>query len=535
MAGSSICRSGKGNRKTNQPARAAQAAVTKLSSTRFSPALPKSMAGSVSRTFRSGHDILLPVMLWLAQMTSHFRVIPLIIASALFMENMDQTVIATSLPAIAADLGTDPIVLKLAFTTYLLSLTVFIPVSGWLADRFGAKHVFRAAILVFMLGSIACGASQSLGWLVAARAVQGIGGAMMVPVGRIIMLREIPKSQLVDALAWLTIPALLGPLVGPPIGGFITTYYDWRWIFWMNVPIGLLGIGLATRLMHDTAIEAAPPLDGRGFLLSGLGLSALVFGFTVLGRDLLPEHGPLALILLGAVCVALYLRHAARVAEPILDLRLLSNPTFYAGVVGGSLYRVGVGAIPFLVPLMLQLGFGYSAFYSGVLTCAAAAGAITMKFSTARLLRRFGFRHLLLVNGVLSCALMASYGLLSPATATSLMIFVFLAGGFLRSLQFTAMNALSYADIEKNEAGKATSLYTVAQQLSLSAGVAVAAAVLEITQWARGDLTIVAEDFSVAFFCVALIAVFSIAPFAKLKPQAGASVLGREIETGGKA
>lgn len=471
-------------------------------------------------------------MLWLPHMDTHSRVIPLIIASALFMENMDSTVIATSLPAIAADLGTDPIVLKLAFTTYLLSLTVFIPISGWLADRFGAKHVFRASIVVFMLGSIACGASQSLGWLVAARALQGVGGAMMVPVGRIIMLREIPKSQLVDALAWLTIPALLGPLVGPPIGGFITTYFDWRWIFWMNIPIGLLGIGLATWLMHDTTIEGVPPLDVRGFLLSGLGLSALVFGFTVLGRDLLPGQTPSALIMFGAVCVALYLRHAARVAEPILDLRLMRNPTFYAGVMGGSLYRIGVGAIPFLLPLMLQLGFGYSAFESGMLTCAAAVGAIAMKFTTARLLRRFGFRQLLVINGALSCGLMASYGLLAPATSIGLIVIVFLAGGFLRSLQFTAMNALSYADIERDEAGKATSLYTVAQQLSLSAGVAVAAAILEATQWARGDLTIIAEDFSAAFFCVALIAVFSVVPFAKLKPYAGASVLGREIETG---
>lgn len=472
-------------------------------------------------------------MLRLLPMISHSRVIPLIIASALFMENMDSTVIATSLPAIAADLGTDPIVLKLAFTTYLLSLTVFIPISGWLADRLGAKHVFRASIVVFMLGSIACGASQSLGWLVAARALQGIGGAMMVPVGRIIMLREIPKSQLVDALAWLTVPALLGPLVGPPIGGFITTYFDWRWIFWMNIPIGVLGIGLATRLMHATSIDYVPPLDVRGFLLSGLGLSALVFGFTVLGRNLLPGHAPLILIMFGALCVALYLRHAARIAEPILDLRLLRNPTFYAGVVGGSFYRVGVGAIPFLVPLMLQLGFGYSAFHTGLLTCSAAIGAIAMKFTTARLLRRFGFRSLLIINGFLSCGFMASYGLLTPLTATALMVFVFLIGGFLRSLQFTAMNALSYADIEKNEAGKATSLYTVVQQLSLSAGVAVAAAILEITQWARGDLAIVAEDFSVAFFCVALIATLSVIPFTKLKPQAGASVLGKEIETGG--
>ncbi len=229
-------------------------------------------------------------------MTSASRLIPLIIASALFMENMDSTVIATSLPAIARDLGTDPIVLKLAFTTYLLSLTVFIPISGWLADRFGARHVFRAAILTFTLGSIACGMATSLGGLVAARGLQGIGGAMMVPVGRIILLRAIPKSELVDALAWLTIPALIGPMVGPPVGGFITDTFGWRWVFWMNVPFGIAAIGLATWLMPETGVETVPPLDLQGFLLSGIGLSSLIFGLTVMGRDVLPGYPPLVMV-----------------------------------------------------------------------------------------------------------------------------------------------------------------------------------------------------------------------------------------------
>ncbi|MGH6820103.1 MAG: MFS transporter, partial [Methylocella sp.] len=247
------------------------------------------------------------------------RLIPLIIASALFMENMDSTVIATSLPAIATDLGTDAIALKLAFTTYLLSLTVFIPVSGWCADRFGARNVFRAAIMVFTLGSIACGLATSLGGLVAARAVQGIGGAMMVPVGRIILLRSIPKSELVDALAWLTIPALLGPLVGPPVGGFITDTFSWRWVFWMNVPFGIAAIVFASRLMPKIEIDHVPPLDVKGFLLSGVGLSATVFGLTIMGRDLLPGAAPYVLVLLGLVLLYFYLRHARISPAPILD------------------------------------------------------------------------------------------------------------------------------------------------------------------------------------------------------------------------
>ena len=460
-------------------------------------------------------------------MVAPARLLPLIVASALFMENMDSTVIATSLPAIAADLGTDPIVLKLAFTTYLLSLTVFIPISGWCADRFGAKHIFRAAIAVFMVGSIACGYSQSLGWLIAARAMQGLGGAMMVPVGRLIILREVPKSQLVDALAWLTIPALIGPLVGPPIGGFITTYFDWRWIFWMNVPIGLLGLIVATRFLPEMPPEPVLPLDFRGFLLSAVGLSSLVFGFTIIGRDLLPIYGQVLLISFGAVCLALYVRHAATAKNPILDLKLLRIPTFRAGVEGGSFYRIGVGAIPFLMPLMFQLGFGLTAFQSGLLSCWAAAGAMAMKFSASTLLRRFGFRQLLIFNGVVSCLIMAGYGLLSAATPFVLISLLLLVGGFLRSLQFTALNALTYSDIVRANTSNATTFYAVAQQFSLSAGVAVAAFVLEAVQAVRGEAIIAADDFSVAFFIVAGIALLSVFQFARLDANAGSSVIDR--------
>jgi Major Facilitator Superfamily len=362
---------------------------------------------------------------------------------------------------------------------------------------------------------------------VAARALQGLGGAMMVPVGRIILLREIPKSQLVDALAWLTIPALLGPLVGPPIGGFITTYFDWRWVFWMNIPIGVLGLVVATRYMPEMAPEVAPPLDVKGFLLSAVGLSSLVFGFTVLGRDFLPLPVTVGLIVLGTICMVVYVRYALVAKNPILDLRLLRIPSFGAGVAGGSLYRIGVGAIPFLMPLMFQLGFGLTAFQSGLLSCSAALGAITMKFSTSYLLRRFGFRSLLIWNGVVSCAFMACYGLLTPVTPFILISVLLLVGGFLRSLQFTAMNALSYADIDRQAASSATSLYSVAQQLSLSAGVAVAAFVLEGAQWSRGGQDIVTSDFSLAFFVIAGVSVISTAQFFKLGINSGASVLAR--------
>ena len=302
----------------------------------------------------------------------------LIIATALFMENMDGTVLATSLPAIAADLHQDPIVLKLALTSYLLTLAVFIPASGWIADKLGARTVFCSAIIIFTIGSVLCGASNSLGTLIAARVFQGLGGAMMVPVGRLVLLRSVAKSEMVDALAYLTVPALIGPVVGPPLGGFITTYFHWRWIFWINVPIGLLGLLLSLRFIQNVREREVAPFDFKGFLLSGLGLLSLIFGLTVVGRGLVPLSVVAGLILGGIALLWLYVGHARRTPNAILDLSLLELPTFYAGVVGGFLFRLGIGALPFLLPLLLQIGFGLTPFQSGSLTFAAAAGAMAI-------------------------------------------------------------------------------------------------------------------------------------------------------------
>ena len=258
-----------------------------------------------------------------------------IIATALFMENMDGTVISTSLPAIALDLHQDPIVLKLALTSYMLTLAVFIPASGWVADRFGARTVFCSAIVIFTLGSILCGASSSLSTLIAARVFQGLGGAMMVPVGRLVLLRSTPKSDLVSAMAYLTVPALIGPVAGPPLGGFITTYFHWRWIFWINVPIGILGVLLSLRFIHNLREEAVPRFDFKGFVLSGVGLLSLISGLSMIGRGIAPYWLVAAMIAIGVLSLAAYVRHANANAGAILDLKLLKIPTFYAGVVGG--------------------------------------------------------------------------------------------------------------------------------------------------------------------------------------------------------
>ncbi len=275
------------------------------------------------------------------------------------MEQMDSTIIATSLPDIARDLGTSPISLKLAFTTYLLGLTVFLPISGWCADRFGAKTIFSLAIVVFTAGSVACGFADSLQWLVVCRGIQGAGAAMMVPVGRIILLRSVKKSELLDAIAWLTIPALIGPLIGPPIGGYITTVYDWRWIFWMNLPFGVFALAMALWLLPNYKAEVPPPLDFKGFVLSSLGLGLAVMGMTIAGRGLLGAAHVIVMTVAGLLLLVAYWFHAQREAHPILDLRLMRYSSFRHSVVGGNLYRIAVGATPFLVPLMLAIGFWF--------------------------------------------------------------------------------------------------------------------------------------------------------------------------------
>jgi EmrB/QacA subfamily drug resistance transporter len=455
------------------------------------------------------------------------RIVPLIIAVALFMENMDSTVIATSLPAIAADIGTNPLALKLAVTSYLFSLAVFIPASGWTADRFGARSVFRAAIAVFILGSIGCAMSGSLFDFVIARIVQGIGGAMMTPVGRVVLVRTIPKRELVNAMAWVTVPALIGPVIGPPVGGFITTYATWHWIFIINVPIGLLGIALATRFIPEVRAEKHEPFDTLGMLLAGLGIAGVAFGFSVLGLNFLPWWVVVGLIGGGVVFFSAYLLHARNTAYPALDLSLFRIPTFYASVAGGFIFRVGIGALPFLLPLLLQVGFGMTPFQSGLITFASAIGAMSMKMAAARLLRRFGFRTILLVNTFISAGFLAVCATFTAHTPAFLMLMLLLVGGFFRSLQFTSINTLAYADVEPARVSRATSLVSVMQQLAVSTGVAFGALIVEITVAVRGQGALAAEDFPPAFIVVALVATVAALIFARLSPDAGEEMADR--------
>ena len=458
--------------------------------------------------------------------------IPLIVACALFMENLDSTIITTALPAIARSFGEDPLRLSMAVTAYLLSLSIFIQLSGWMADRYGARRVFRNAIVVFVIGSLGCAVSQSIGQLVGARMLQGLGGAMMVPVGRLVLLREVPKRELVGALAYLTIPALMAPILGPPLGGLIVTFASWRLIFLINLPIGVLGYYLVSKYIREVRQEQQPPLDLVGWMLLGAGLAGVIFGFENLGKRTLADGQAPAILLFGVFLLLLYAWHAKRERAPILRLSLLRAATFRVSVTGGSTFRIGVGAFSVLLPMMLQLGFGLSALASGSITFASAVGGLLMKTMAQRLTRRFGFRRLLMANTLIcSCALIGC-GALRPAWPYTLMVVFLLLTGFFRSLQFTCINAMAFADIDEHDMSQATSFSATAQQLALSVGVGIGVQVLNISQALRGATDLAPLDFSIAFATVGLISISSLLSFRRLDADAGNSVSGHRLALG---
>src|SRR6266481_1738136 len=425
------------------------------------------------------------------------RLIPLIVATALFMENMDSTVIATSLPAIAADIG--------------------------------ARMVFSIAIGVFIVGSIGCALSSSVNDFVIARIVQGFGGAMMTPVGRLVLLRSIDKSALVNAMAWVTVPALVGPVIGPPLGGFITTYLTWHWIFLINIPIGLLGIFMALRFIDPIRSEDPERFDLYGLVLAGIGLGGIAFGLSIAGLNLLPWTIVIALVAIGTISMTLYVIHARRTASPVLDFALLRLPTMRASIIGGFLFRLGIGSLPFLLPLLMQVGFGLSPLRSGLVTFASAVGAMGMKTLAARIIRTFGFRNIMTINAVVSSVFLAACALFTIATPLLLIMILLVVGGFFRSLQFTAINTLAYAEVEPAQMSRATTLVSVNQQLAVSAGVAVGAFSVESTMLLHHVSELSAADFAPAFIVVSVISAISAYFFWQMPDDAGHQVSGRGV------
>jgi MFS family permease len=355
-----------------------------------------------------------------------------------------------------------------------------------------------------------------------------MGGAMMTPVGRLVLLRTIDKSALVNAMAWVTVPALVGPVVGPPLGGFITTYFSWHWIFLINIPIGLLGISMALRYIDPIKSEEPERFDLYGMVLAGIGLAGIAFGLSVAGLDLLPWPLVAALVGIGAVSMTLYVIHARRTASPVLDFTLLRLPTMRASIIGGFLFRLGIGALPFLLPLLMQVGFGLSPFRSGLVTFASAVGAMGMKTLAARIIRTFGFRNLMTINAVVSALFLGACALFTPATPLLLIMIILVVGGFFRSLQFTAINTVAYAEVEPAQMSRATTLVSVNQQLAISAGVAVGAFSVESTLLLRHASELSADDFAPAFLAVSIISAVSAWFFWQMPDEAGHEISGRK-------
>lgn len=454
------------------------------------------------------------------------RTVPLILATAVFMENMDSTVIATSLAAIAADIGTDPISLKLALTAYLVALAIFIPISSWMADRFGARRVFRIAMLVFMIGSICCALSSSLAQFVGARFLQGMGGAMMGPVARLVLVRATPRHQLVDAMAWLTIPGLIGPIVGPPFGGFLTTYFSWHWIFIINVPIGLLGIVLVGFALPNEQRNQPRRIDGPGFVLAGLAFALFAFGCSVMSLPALPPIYGMVAASLGIGIGYFYMRHALATDYPLLDLRLLKVRNFRIAIVAGTFFRLGQGAVPFLFPLMLQLSFGLSPFESGMVTFAGAVGALAAKFVANWIFARWGFKYPLVMSSAISALGIVVMGFYSPGTPIPLMLAILVFTGFWQSTFWTGSNAFTFADIEDKDAGQANVISQVWGQLMFAMGVALGGGTLELAHRLRGGGELALIDFHIAFYVVAAVGAIGTVLFMRLPKNAGHQLLG---------
>jgi EmrB/QacA subfamily drug resistance transporter len=454
-------------------------------------------------------------------------VIPLIVGGAQFMHQFDGAVIATALPSMAASLHQDPVRLNLAITTYLLALAVFVPVSGWMADRFGAKRVFIAAIVIFTVSSVLCGIAHSLLELVIYRVLQGMGGAMMTPVGRVIVLKSVPKLQLVQAMNYITIPAVLGPLLGPSVGGFIVTYFSWPWIFFINLPIGFVGIFMVHFFIPDIHAEQVARLDLRGFVLIGMAVAGLVFGFEAIGRGVVPVSIILVSIAAGSVCSGIYLMHARGTTDPIIDLNLMRIRTFAASLIGGGFFYLTTTSSVFLLALLLQLGFGFSAFQAGLTTLASAVGSLAMRFTFALLLKPLGFRRLLIGNALLTAAFLISCGFFQVTTPYVVIVVVLLIGGFSRSVQFTAAQSLGYAEIPTAVFSRATSFLAMAQQLAQSFGVGLVALIVHLSLIWHDRVAIAPQDVALGYFALGFLVLMSTIVFYRLHAEAGAELSGR--------
>jgi len=450
--------------------------------------------------------------------------VALLVAGAFFMENLDGTVIVTAVPQMAASFHVHPLDLNIGISAYLLTLAVLIPASGWLADRFGTRPVFAAAIAIFTGASVLCALCTSLTAFTLARVLQGTGGAMMVPVGRLAVLRYTRKHELIGAIATITWPGLAAPILGPPLGGFITTYASWHWIFLLNVPLGLAAFILAFRLIPPDTPEPALPFDAIGFVLTGAACCSLIYGLELVSREQAPRMLAGLLLLGAALAGAAAAVHARRRPHPLLDFRALAIRSYASTIWGGSLFRMTVNAIPFLLPLLFQLGFGLNAFASGLLVLAVFAGNLAMKPMTTPILRRFPFRTTLLVNGSLNGLIILGCALLGPATPVPVIAALLFASGLTRSMQFTALNTLAFADVPEGWMSGANTLFNMVQQMAMAMGIALGAVALRVGGLMLGPSapgTLPLAQFRIAFILVGAIALLEVADLVGLARTAG--------------
>lgn len=452
--------------------------------------------------------------------------LPWVVAVALFMEQLDTTIVNTAVPAMALSLQVTPLSLKAVVASYILSLAVCIPVSGWMADRYGTRRVFSIAISLFTFSSILCGLALNAPMLVAARILQGVGAAMMMPVGRLTIIHTFPKSELLRAMNFVIIPALIGPLLGPTVGGLIVHWVSWRYIFFVNVPMGLLALWLAHRHMPDYRGDAARPLDVVGLVLFGSATALLSWLLEIFGEHRIDATSAAVLLLVCMSLLAAYVWHARETPYPLLRMALFRVRTFRISVVGGFVTRLGVGGMPFLLPLLYQLGLGLPAWQSGLLMMPAAAAAMGMKIIAPRVLARFGYRRVLTVNTVMIGVVISLFSLVNPATPIALIVLLGLSMGFFNSLQFTSMNSMAYADIDPPDSSMASTIASSLQQMSMSFGLACGSL---IAGWYLGDLPqtdrmAVTTALHHAFLTLAGLTILSSLSFWSLRPGDGESV-----------